>query len=156
MNKKGFLKKYPVVGQFLRFGLIGGMNTGIDLVILFILMSISGITAGIGYAVFKTISFSAAATFSYFMNKTWAFKDNSQKKQVQKFSQFFTISIIGAGINVGTATVVVTYLKPLIGITDLGAIALTGEIWGIIGGLCGTAVGLMWNFLGYKFIVFKK
>jgi putative flippase GtrA len=156
MQKKSFWEKVPVLGQFVRFGLIGGMNTGIDLIILYILMAVSGITAGFGYAIFKTISFSAAATFSYFMNKTWAFKDKSQEKQIQKFSQFFIVSLIGAGINVGTATLVVTCLQPMIEITQIGPIVLTGEIWGVIGGLCGTAVGLMWNFLGYKFVVFKK
>jgi putative flippase GtrA len=156
MDKKTLFKKFPIIGQFVRFGLIGGMNTGIDLVILYLLMTLSGVNEGLGYMAFKTVSFSAAATFSYFMNKTWAFKDNSQKNQVQKFSQFFVISIIGAAINVGTATAVVTFIKPLIGSADLGLIVLTGEIWGIIGGLCGTAIGLLWNFFGYKFIVFKK
>ncbi|MFO7807548.1 MAG: GtrA family protein [Candidatus Moraniibacteriota bacterium] len=156
MKIRLLLKKFPVVGQFVRFGLIGGMNTGIDLIILYILMTSFGINEGLGYMFFKTFSFSAAATFSYFMNKTWAFKDNSKKNQVQKFSQFFIISVIGAGINVGTATLVVTFIKPAIGLADLGVITLTGELWGIIGGLCGTAVGLLWNFFGYKFLVFKK
>lgn len=147
------LEKYPAIGQFIRFGLIGGMNTGVDLVILNILMFSTGLFEGPPYSAFKTISFAAAATFSYFMNKKWAFKDDSKEKEVKKFSQFFAVSIIGAVINVSVATLVVTYLKPVLGANFL---FLNDGLWGSVGALFGTAVGLIWNFLGYKFIVFKK
>lgn len=33
---------------------------------------------------------------------------------------------------------------------------LTDGIWINIGALSGTAVGLIWNFIGYRFIVFKE
>ena len=151
---KKILAKYPTIGQFFRFGLIGGLNTGVDLVILTTLMFIFDKSDGTPYTIFKAISFTFAASFSYFMNKRWAFRDKSKDKEVQKFSQFFAISIIGAIINVTTATLVVNLVKPTLA-PNL-PFTLSGEIWGIIGALCGTAVGLIWNFLGYKFIVFKK
>lgn len=148
-------KKYPAIGQFIRFGLIGGMNTGVDLVILNILMFLTGFVDGTPYTLFKSISFLFAATFSYFMNKRWAFKDTSKKKSVQKFSQFFIVSIIGAVINVSVATLVVAYLKPMVG-NEIFSIGISGQLWGTVGALFGTAVGLVWNFFGYKFLVFKK
>lgn len=151
---KKILKQYPTIGQFIRFGLIGGLNTGVDLVILFALMTLSGLEAGLAYIIFKTISFCAAATFSYFMNKRWAFKDNSKTKQVRKFSQFFAVSVLGAVINVTVAALVVNYLQPALGGTLI--IPLSGKVWGIVGGLGGTAFGLIWNFMGYKLLVFKK
>lgn len=145
-------RKYPVIGQFLRFGVIGGMNTGVDLVILNLLMFSTGLYEGQPYSVFKAISFCCAATFSYFMNKNWAFKDNSKEKNISKFSQFFAVSIIGAFINVTIASLVVNYIKPM---TNFDGI-ISDPIWGTIGALCGTAIGLIWNFTGYKIIVFKK
>jgi len=151
---KNILKRYPVIGQFVRFGLIGGLNTGVDLVILNALMILSGLNEGGAYTAFKAISFCAAATFSYFMNKRWAFKDKSKTKQVQKFSQFFAVSVVGAIINVGVATAVVTFVKPALGGTLI--IPLSGNLWGTVGALAGTGFGLIWNFLGYKLIVFKK
>ncbi len=151
---QAILSRYPAIGQFLRFGVIGAMNTGVDLVILNILMFISGYTDGTPYSIFKTISFAAAATFSYFMNKRWAFRDKSKNQEVKKFSQFFVISIIGALINVTVASLVVNFAKPALDSTLI--IPLSAQIWGSVGALCGTAVGLAWNFLGYKFIVFKK
>lgn len=151
---KKILEKYPIIGQFVRFGLIGGLNTGVDLAILNILMFLTSIYAGTGYSFFKAVSFCFAATFSYFMNKRWAFKDNSKSKQAQKFSQFFAVSLVGAVINVGIATSVVVYIKPLVGNEFL--IPISDQLWGTIGALGGTAVGLIWNFFGYKLLVFKK
>ncbi len=147
------IEKFPVIGQFVRFAMIGGLNTGVDLIILNVLMFSTSQFEGTWYSVFKAVSFAAAATFSYFMNKKWAFKDDSKEKGVQKFSQFFAVSIIGAIVNVSIATLVVTYLKPTLG-TDF--LFLSDQLWGNVGALFGTAVGLIWNFLGYKFIVFKK
>ncbi len=151
---KKVLKKYPSIGQFFRFGLIGGLNTGVDLAILNILMILSGLSEGAPYAYFKAISFCAAATFSYFMNKKWAFKDNSKKKEVKKFSQFFIVSLVGAVINVTVATLIVTYIKPSMG--GVLVIPLSNPLWGTVGALGGTAFGLIWNFFGYKLLVFKK
>ena len=150
---KKLLEKYPVIGQFFRFGLIGGMNTGVDLIILNILIFSTGLFEGTPYSIFKTISFVGAATFSYFMNKKWAFKDDSKEKAVRKFSQFFAVSIVGAVINVTVATLVVAYLKPTLGSDFL---FLSDKLWGSVGALFGTTIGLVWNFVGYKFFVFKK
>jgi len=151
------IREYPAIGQFIRFGLIGGLNTGVDLVILISLMTVSGLKAGIAYTVFKTISFCVASTLSYFMNKSWAFKDKSKKKAIQKFSQFFIISLIGAFINITIASLVVDSLKPIL----FDALSIIyyidpDTLWGIAGALGGTAFGLIWNFFGYKLLVFKK
>ena len=151
---KKVIQRYPVIGQFIRFGLIGGLNTGVDLVILNSLMFSTGIYEGGPYSVFKAVSFCFAAIFSYFMNKTWAFKDTSKDKALVKFSQFFAVSLIGAIINVGVATLVVNYLKPIVN-ANL-TIFISDPLWATIGALCGTAIGLIWNFIGYKLIVFKK
>jgi putative flippase GtrA len=147
-------QRYPVIGQFLRFGLIGGMNTGVDLIILNLLMFSTGLYEGQPYSLFKAISFCCAATFSYFMNKNWAFRDKSKEKNISKFSQFFAVSVIGAIINVTIASLVVNYAKPIT--TFDAVISISDPLWGTIGALCGTAIGLIWNFMGYKLIVFKK
>ncbi len=151
---KKILGKYLTIRQFIRFVLTGGLNTSIDLGILNILMFSTGYYEGGCYMVLKTISFTCAATFSYFMNKYWVFKAKLKKKEVKKFSQFFLVSVFGAVINVGVATLVVTFLKPAV-IKNL-PLEISGEIWGTIGAIFGSAIGLIWNFMGYKFIVFKK
>ncbi|KKQ04546.1 MAG: hypothetical protein US15_C0051G0001, partial [Candidatus Moranbacteria bacterium GW2011_GWF1_36_4] len=90
-----------------------------------------------------------------FLNKHWTFQDKSKKDEGRKFSQFIFVSIIGMLINVSVATITVTYLKePINEFVNLKF--LTDQLWVSIGGLAGTAVGLFWNFIGYKFWVFKK
>jgi len=150
-----------VIKQFLRFVAIGVFNTGVDFSILNLLMALLKKYTGWYYTVFKTISFSVAATFSYFLNKNWAFEDKSKGNQGRKFSQFFIVSLAGAIINVGTASLVVAFIPHLIPqandlLLKFVSEKALGTTWGNIGALCGTGVGLIWNFLGYKLIVFKK
>lgn len=141
--------------QFIKFALIGVMNTLVDLAVLNTETLLSGVKEGSGYAVQKGFSFLVAVTFSYFMNKNWTFEDKSQENQARKFSQFLFISVIGMLINVTVATVVVTYLKPAVN-PVLNLAFLTDQLWVNIGALSGTAIGLIWNFLGYKLWVFRK
>lgn len=138
--------------QFIKFGLVGVMNTLVDLIILNIETSITDIRDGSGYAVQKGVSFLAAVIFSYFVNKYWTFQDTSKEKEAKKFSQFVFVSIIGMIINVTTATLVVTYLKAPVN----EIIPFSDSLWVNIGALSGTAIGLFWNFVGYKLWVFKK
>jgi putative flippase GtrA len=143
------------VKQFSKFVLVGVMNTLVDLAVLNAETLITGSKEGSGYAVQKGLSFLVAVSFSYFLNKNWTFQDKSQENQTKKFSQFLSVSVVGMLINVATATLVVTYLKPVINPT-LNLSFLTDQLWVNIGALSGTAVGLIWNFIGYKLWVFKK
>jgi putative flippase GtrA len=144
-----------LINQFGKFFIVGIMNTSVDLIILNIETLLTGVTEGIGYSVQKGVSFLVAVTMSYFLNKNWTFGDSSKAEQGKKFSQFIFVSIIGMIINITVATVVVTYFKPIVN-SFLNLTFLTDQIWVSIGALCGTAVGLIWNFAGYKFWVFKK
>lgn len=148
----GFKK---LIEQFAKFFLVGIMNTAVDLIILNIEMAITGIAVGAGYSIEKAVSFLFAVTFSYFINKYWTFQDTSKEAEGKKMSQFFAVSFVGMLINVTTATIVVNYLQtPINNILHLPL--LTPKLWGTLGALCGTAVGLLWNFAGYKLWVFKK
>lgn len=149
LPQENIIKK--LISQFGKFILVGIINTLFDLAILNLETTTTGVTDGSGYAIQKGVSFLFAVSLSYFINKNWTFGDNSKKEQGKKFSQFIFVSVVGMLINVSIATVAVTYIKPLVNITFL-----TDQLWVNIGALCGTAIGLFWNFLGYKFWVFKK
>lgn len=144
-----------LVVQLSRFSAVGVLNTAVDLAVLNVETILTGVKDGGGYAVQKALSFSVAAAFSYLLNKRWTFEDVSVTGQRRKFSFFFVVSVIGALINVATATAALTYGKPL-----LGSLArtdpLTDQVWVNIGALCGTGASFLWNFLGCKFIVFRS
>ena len=155
MMLQNLVSRFPFLEQFIKFALIGTMNTFVDLVVLNIETLLSGVKEGTGYGIQKGFSFLVAVVLSYFLNKHWAFQDKSEKNQGRKFSQFLMISLVGMFINVTVATLAVTYLKgPANQLLNLSI--LTDQIWVSLGALCGTAIGLIWNFLGYKFFVFKK
>lgn len=135
-----------MIRQYLKFGIVGGINTAIDFLILNILMFFSGITAGYGYIIFKSLSFVAANANSYFLNKKWTFKSDSATNH-RELSLFFVISIIGLLINAGIASFIVNFINPVGGVSP--------AIWANIGALVATAVSLVWNFFGYKVIVFS-
>ena len=140
-------KKFSIVWQIAKFALVGALNSFVDLGVLNLLMFVSGAVVGVSYPLFKGISFIVASTNSYFWNKFWTF-DSERKIQKKEFSQFFLVSIVGFLINVGVASLIVNIVGPQFG--------LSSKIWANIGAVGATFIGMTWNFLGYKFIVFKK
>ncbi|MCK4520442.1 GtrA family protein [Candidatus Parcubacteria bacterium] len=141
-------QKIKVFWQLAKFVLVGVLNTIIDLGILNLLMLFSGVVLGPYYSFFKGISFVAATTNSYFWNKFWTFEKKKAVKPKKEFLQFFVISAIGFAINVGTASIIVNLVDPQFN--------LNLAQWANFGAITASFVGLTWNFLGYKFIVFKK
>lgn len=149
-------QKIKVIYQLAKFVLVGALNTFVDWGILNLLMFLVGITSGPLYSVFKAVSFVFGVTNSYFWNKFWTFKKVSSvplasedKKSVSReIWEFFIVSLIGLGLNVTAASLVVNVWGPHFGI---GA-----KLWANVGALCGTLAGLVWNFLGYKLVVFKR
>ncbi len=140
-------ERHPFVPQFMRFFCVGLLNTGIDFGVLNFLIFLTGKSSGIYFPIFKSISFVIAVTNSYFMNKHWTFK-SSEITRENEFFKFFGVNIIGWGINVGVATYIVNYIGAPAGFSPV--------LWANIGAFSAVAFTLVWNFIGMKFIVFKK
>ena len=66
----------------------------------------------------------------------------------KEFGKFFLVSLGGFIINVTVASLVVNLIQPQFGLSE--------TIWANIGGIVAALVTVIWNFLGYKFLVFKK
>jgi putative flippase GtrA len=142
------LEKYkPLIAQFVRFGVVGVLNTGIDFGILNVLSKVTGITEGARLVPIKGIAFLAANINSYLFNKHWTFKDNSKGQGAKQFSVYLSVSIIGALINIGTVFLMTTYIEAPFG--------LSSTMWLNAANLVATGLSLIWNFIGYKLIVFK-
>jgi putative flippase GtrA len=154
-------KKISFIWQLGKFGISGILNVLVDMGVLSLLtfffrnnfqieansLIFSGITFLSFYSVYKSISFIIANINSYYWNKYWTFDQNADKKK-SEFIQFFIVSLLGFFINVFVASLAFHIANPT-NITQQGQ-------WEIIGAAIGSIVGLAWNFIGYKFIVFKK
>ncbi len=152
-------KKIAVVWQIGKFGVIGVLNTLVDWGVLASLtflfrnyfqtestdLVFFGITF---YSIYKATSFIVANTNSYYWNKYWTFAAIAVKKTHAQFLQFFVVSLVGFLINVVIASYVFKSISPAGG--------LNLDQWGIIGAAIGSIAGLAWNFVGYKFVVFKE
>ena len=140
-------RKIAVVMQIAKFGQVGLFNTFLDWGIVNLLMSATAIFAGFWFSIFNVISFIIANIASFFWNKNWIFA-SEEKKVGKDFVQFFIVSLIGMGVKVGVASLIVTVMGAQFGISK--------ELWANVGLAFATAFSMIWNFLGYKFIVFKK
>jgi putative flippase GtrA len=154
-------KKLPVVWQLGKFGVTGVLNVLVDFGVLTLLtiflkyyfqINSTDIFFSLGvlvisiYSLYKALSFTIANINSYFWNKYWTFDEKRENKS--EFAQFFVVSIVGFIINVLVASFVFKYIHP--------PVSMNYDQWGLIGAAMGSIVGLAWNFLGYKFLVFKK
>lgn len=134
--------------QFSKFVVVGLINTGLDFLVLNIEMMITGITSGPVMFILNSVSFSVATLNSYFFNKYWTFQDKDKGQEGSKFSLFLTVSIIGVIINGSVVYAITTFANPMFGLSE--------TLWANFAKAAATGVSLFWNFIGYKFIVFKK
>lgn len=138
---------FPVMVQFIKFSIVGGLNFLIDLGVLNFLIFWSGISAGIFYSVFKAASFAVAVINSYFWNKYWTFQSGGAPRTVEFFS-FLAVNLVGFAINVGTASLVVNFIGAPAGVS--------GSLWANAGAAIAAITALLWNFAGMKYWVFRK
>lgn len=134
--------------QLAKFGIVGASNTAVDLGVLQILIIASGVHVGYTVAGFKVISFTAAVINSYLWNKYWSFEKKETANERKEFVQFVLVSIVGLIVNAITFTLVFNIIGPAMGIQFAGLETIAAVV--------GTFTVLAWNFVGYKFIVFKK
>ncbi len=141
-------KKILIIYQFAKFVLVGALNTFLDFGVLNLLIWLTGIATGLHYSLFKTVSFFCAALNSYFWNKHWTFEKKGNIFASGEFMKFLIVTFIGFLINVGTASLVVNVVGPQYGIGE--------KLWANVGAFIAVFVAFIWNFLGSKYIVFKK
>lgn len=140
-------KRFLFVFQLAKFLLIGAFFALFDLVVLNGLLLWLGITAGFLYSVLVGVSFVIATTVKYIADKYWAFEKTEGLNIKFEFASFFIITIISGGIQVAVASYLVNIIGAQLGFSPL--------LWANVGKIAGIIVASAWNFIGYKFLVFK-
>jgi putative flippase GtrA len=121
--------------QFVKFALVGVLNTAIHYGVFYSLFEF----AGLYYVLASGIGFGLAVTNSYFCNKFWTFK--SRKADVRReFAKFFIVNIVSLSINLACMAVLVELFAMYPPVAQLVTIGIT----------------LVINFLGNKFWTFKE
>ena len=143
-----FLPKKELFWQIAKFLLVGASNTLVDWGVFNLFILLTGIATGWQCSFFKGVSFVVAVINSYFWNKFWTFEKKETKNVSQEFLSFMAVSLIGFLINVSLASLVINVIKPRFGIEE--------KLWANFAAALATLVTMVWNFVGYKLIVFKK
>lgn len=139
------------IGFFLQFGkfaLVGFLNTVIDFGILNFLIVTTGIVAGVGIAILNVMAFSVALLNSFFWNRLWVFEDRQDQGNVGEFFQFMVVSMVAVVINTAIVYITSTVITAPFGLDQI--------TWINLGKIIATVFSMAWNFVGYKFFVFKK
>jgi putative flippase GtrA len=142
-----------------KFGLVGIMNTAIDLGVFNVLSQVFGL-----YVVAaNVISVSIAIINSYLWNKNWTFQDKEKKDVLGQFAKFVSFSLVGMGIQTFMVWLLATQwtvsgtwaysIVDFIGLEKIFSesfvIVNWAKVWGI-------GLALIWNFIAYKKWTFKK
>lgn len=135
--------------QATRFFIVGIINTAIDIIVLNLLILVTG-TGHTGplFTAFKTISFVVALLNSFYMNSRWTFGgEGGTRPTVAQGAQFVVISVVASVVNIASASYVASFVKPPVELVSY---------WPTVAALVGTVFSFIFNFIGYKFLVFSN
>lgn len=137
-------RRLSVLWQLFKFALVGVLNTAIDFGILNFFIAITGAVSGVGIILINATSFSTTLVNSFFWNREWVFGGGKKSN----FLTFALITLVGLSLNTGTVYLLTTYVSPIL--VD------SPTLWANLAKILATVFSLIWNFTGYKMVVFKK
>ena len=142
-------KKLLFVFQAAKYVLVGIFVTIVDLKLFeFLVWIFLLFLTAINPIISKGISFLISTYIKYWGNKHWTFEKPEKEGIRQEIFQFVIVTIIGLGIDVGSFFYFTKIMGPQLGATE--------DVWTKLSVIFAALVAAIWNFLGYKFMVFKK
>ncbi|MEM7172051.1 MAG: GtrA family protein [Pseudomonadota bacterium] len=125
--------------QFFRFSIVGTIGFVIDVAILLALLEGSDL----GYYWGRLLSFIAAATVTWALNRSFTFERNPDAHRVSQWARFIAVNSIGGVINYGIYSLFVTF-------------SLLAQEWPILAVAAGSIAGLAFNFQASRRLVFQQ
>ena len=132
---KKYLFRFPSLVQFIKFSLVGALNTLVD---LFVYLALTRLLTWFGenYLVANAVSFSLAVTNSFFINRKWTFRDEDKKKLGKKYLKFFVSSLVALAavelamyLLVGVLGVYDVYAKFMVVVVSVGFSFSLSKLW---------------------------
>ncbi len=139
-----FRDRFHLLRQLLRFGLVGGLNTLVDLLILNGLLLLFPTTSTLMLLIYSSLAFSLGAVNSFLLNKYWTF-GSRQKTTRGEVVRFVMTTLCGIGWSTIILWLASNVLHPFLINTTLWANASK------VIAIAGTA---LINYLGMRLWVF--
>ncbi len=107
--------------QFLKFAIVGVINTLVNLIVLYLLTEFFGIY----YMVSAVFAFLVAVTNSFILNKIWTFNENISENIFNRYIKFFAVSTFALLINLMILYLFTEFLRIYYMASQIIAIALS-------------------------------
>ena len=127
-------------GKLLRFALVGGINTAIDIGLLFGLT-----TLGLPKLAANTVSTGLAFIFSFFANKSYTFRAQGDVRR--QLILFVIVTLAGLW---GLQNVVIFCVSPI-----LASVIHADSLVLLLAKIIATGASLGWNYYLYDRVVFR-
>ncbi|MEK7158097.1 MAG: GtrA family protein [Patescibacteria group bacterium] len=133
-----FVARHVTVRQFIKFSMVGVVNTTTDFFVYFSLTRLWDFWLE-QYLVAALVAFVTANIVSFVLNRRWTFRDEHARIHLQ-YSKFFLISLVGL-----TLTLFLMYVA----VDRLG-------VWDVVAKPIIVFVVSLWNFGANKFWTFSS
>jgi putative flippase GtrA len=134
-----YLHREHIGGQFVRFVIVGLLNTVVDLAAFYLLALIPGMPL----VAAKGLSYILGISNSFVWNKYWTFGAARSERGRQEFAVFFLVNLPPLLVNV-------------IVFTLLGIWAGSGDFkTRMLKAFAAAVVSVVWNFLGSRHLAFR-
>ncbi len=132
--------------QFLRYCLVGGANTLLDLLVLNVLLWGFPMKNVLILVVYNSVAYSGGALTSFFLNKYWTFghKRRTTRREVVRFSIILALEILYSN---GLVWLAGKVLQPLI---------TNPTLWGNVSKLVAVACGAVLSYAFMRFWTFAN
>jgi putative flippase GtrA len=129
---------FRLAGEIFRFGVVGVAGFVVDAGVLTL-----GLHAGTGPWVGRVLSYLAAATVTFSLNRAWTFRDADRSRPVTRdWGVFLLVNLIGFACNYGTYAALIA------------SVPLVRE-HPVLGVAAGSLAGMAGNFLLSRRYVFR-
>ena len=125
------------MARALSFGLVGASGLIIDIALYFGLQWL-----GLEHRLSRFVSFWPALAWNWLLNRGIAFGERPKQPRMQQWAKFAASSLIGLGANVGSYTMLTTFVDTL-------------DRYRLVAWLCGVGLGSVVNFTAATLYVYR-
>lgn len=133
-----FPRRAALVLQMWRFGVVGGLGFLVDTAVLY-----AALALGAGLYGGRVLSYIAAASFTWALNRAWTFSDRARVPVARQWALFLVVNLGGFALNYGTYAAMVAFW-PL------------AAAWPVLGVGGGAIAGMGANFWASRALVFRQ
>ena len=132
------LKRFPIITQFLRFGVVGIAGFLMDSAVLMGMLAL-----GAGPYAGRVASYLAAASLTFALNRAWTFRSAARAPVARQWGRFVTLNLLGFVANYGTYAAALA-ASPLVAAHP------------VLGVAAGSIAGMFINFIVSRRFVFSR